>query len=97
MATSKYELHAFAKGADGSVRPFHLDISEAWRHPEFGWECRVVCEALRKKPMKMFGEDPDDAMAMALALIKRLLEYAEWTLVDDRGKPVVLPQIPMQA
>ena len=93
MEGTKYELNVFAREADGSLRPFRLIISEAWRHPEFGWECRISCEALRKKSMKAFGEDPDSATSMVLSLVNRLLAYAEWRLVDASGNAVILPDI----
>ena len=90
----KYELHAFAKGADSSLRPFDLFISEPEPHPEFGWQCSVHCAAIRPKPMRMFGDEPDFTWAMAIKLVKRLIEYAEWSLVDSDGVAITLPDVP---
>ncbi len=90
----KYELHAFARGADGSLRPFDLLVSEAEHHPEFGWQCTVECAAFRAKPLRMFGDTPDFALHMAIKLVKRLIEYAGWSLVDSKGVAIMLPDVP---
>ena len=94
MASAKYELHAFAKGADGSLRPFDLIVTEAEPHPEFGWQCIIECAAIRAKPMRMFGDAPDFAWLMAIKLVKRLIEYFEWSLVDGEGVAIALPAVP---
>ncbi len=87
-----YELYGFAKGADGSLRPFHLVILKPVRHPEFGWECRVRCQVLRDRPMRAFGDSPTFARSMAFALIRRLLEYAQLSVVDEAGRTVSLAE-----
>ena len=94
VPATKYELHVFARGADGSLRPFDLSISEVVPHPEFGWQCCIECAAIRAKPMPMFGDTPDFAWLMAIKLVKRLIEYAEWSLVDDKGVAITLPDVP---
>ena len=90
----KFELHADAKGADGSLRPFDLLVSEAERHPEFGWQCSVECTSIRAKPMRMFGDTPDFALMMAIKLVKRIVEHFEWSLVHKKGVAITLPHVP---
>jgi hypothetical protein len=90
---SRYELHILAKGADGTFRPFDAVISDPERYPEFGWRCRVQGAAPPSKPMRTFGDDPDLAWAMAIGLIERLVEHANWSLVDEAENPVALPEV----
>jgi hypothetical protein len=68
-------------------------IIEPEPHSEFGWQCLVHCEALRGKPMRVYGDEVRIAWAMGVNLVARLLDYAEWSLVDDEGNMINLPKI----
>lgn len=44
--------------------------------------------------MRMFGDEPDFAWMLSIKLVKRLLEYADWSLVDHKGVASTLPDVP---
>jgi len=86
------EFNAFAKGDDGNVSPFHLQVSA----PEFdngrGYYCKVRCPYLREAPFLIFGADEEQACELVTDFVDRMLE-GRAALVDDDGNTLEVPTV----
>ncbi len=85
-------FEAFAKGGDGNVTPFSLQIYPPGYEAGKGYYCFVSCPYFKTKPYQIFGVNPAQACELSVAFIEKRLEGVA-DLIDVAGKPVELPEI----
>ncbi len=87
-----FQLEAFAKGTDGTLKPFTLYISPPQRHDEFEYQCNIDCPMIRKKTIAIFGDEPLFTAELCIRFVKLSLDHMNAELVDRDGKAVTLPK-----
>lgn len=91
--TDGWTFSAFMKGPDGSIREFHAAIDPAVQAAEHQFGCRTTC-SLTSSPKIIYSVSPEAARYDAFLFIRRLVEYAEASLVDANGNLVAFPEVP---
>jgi len=91
LAKLPFELEALAKGANGSLSPFHLTISEPEEDQEDCFFCRINCKFIAKYEKRVFGIDGEQAAELAFDLVGNLLEHKTAIIVDSDGNPLDVP------
>ncbi len=91
--TAGWTFSALLKGPNGSLREFHAVIDPAVRAAEHQFGCRTTC-SLTSSPKIIYSVSPEAARYDAWLFIRRLVEYAEASLVDVNGNPIAFPEVP---
>lgn len=89
----EFAIEVVAKGADGSLAPFHIYVGSPQVVDDIESECLAWC-SLIERPKWIKGASLTQAYALAFQFIQRLVEYADLTLIDAKGMPFVLPLPP---
>lgn len=86
----EFAVEVTAKGADGSLEPFHIYVGAPEAVDAVEFESLAWC-SLMDKPHKVKGASLAQAYSLAFRLVGNLVEYAELTLLDRDGTPFQLP------
>lgn len=97
QAPVKLTLEGIAIFPDGGRRPFSLAISEPFPHPEFDWQCEIVCPVFREKPMPAYGHEKEFAWCQALGFVQLMVKHMELKLETDDGAPLNLREPDFEA
>lgn len=90
---NEFAVEVTAKGADGSLEPFHIYVGAPEAVDEIVSGSLAWCSLL-DKPRMVKGETLIQAYSLAFRLIARLIEYSDLTLLDANGQPFHLPDPP---
>ncbi len=88
---------AQAKGTDGSLVPFSLQIHVPDFDDERGYFCIVDCPYIRDEPFRIFGVDEEQACKLSVVFVNRMVEGIVDVFLDDEGLETVIPQVPYVA
>ncbi|MGH7813469.1 MAG: hypothetical protein ACREQI_05645 [Candidatus Binataceae bacterium] len=87
VKAAKFERHGFIEASGNRRKAFDLRISNPVRDTD-DYYCRVECQALFTKEIKIYGVDPSQASELAIRLVRKLVEGKR--LVDKSGCPISL-------
>ena len=88
------ELNAKVKGADGSLNPFYLKVSEPSYDEGHGFFCSIYCPFIREKEIRIFGVDEEQAIELAFEFIEKMLDHDGCKVVDEEGNIISLTNAP---
>ena len=88
-----YSFSAFVRRKDGTVQPFHVEISAPKDSGKGDSVCSVSCAFLRAKPFSIFGVDHSQAAELSRRFVEANLEHLSARLLDVDGRPVELPPV----
>ncbi|BAE52837.1 hypothetical protein [Paramagnetospirillum magneticum] len=89
----EFAVKVTAKGADGSLAPFHIYVGTPEAVDDIVSGCLTWCSLL-EKPHLVKGETLAQAYSLAYRFIAQMVEYAGLTLFDRDGAPFQLPRPP---
>jgi hypothetical protein len=89
----EFAVEVTAKGADGSLEPFHIYVGAPEVVDDIVSECLVWCSLL-DKPTRIRGGSLAQAYHLGFRFVGQMVGYSDLTLLDADGNPFRLPDPP---
>lgn len=86
----EFAVEVTARGADGSLEPFHIYVGAPEVLDALEFESLAWC-SLMDKPHKVKGASLAQAYSLAFRFVGLLVGYADLELLDRDGAPFQLP------